>query len=145
MLIYDGYRAHLWLDVLDLFNRNNLFSYALPAHTSGKLQPLDTVLFSAFNNALNAVANACQPWTERTLPYMFHFCTLLKEAYLKAITFENIRASFRRAGIWPFNPMTVLNVPLSADSAEDAEIMSAEELEEAFEKKRSEFRNIVVV
>ena len=48
LLIYDVYRSHLSLIILELFERNNIIFYVLPAHTSGKTQPLDVVLFSAF-------------------------------------------------------------------------------------------------
>jgi len=45
------------LAVLELFQRHNVVVYALPAHTSGKTQPLDVVLFGAFKRALNNVMN----------------------------------------------------------------------------------------
>ena len=35
ILPYDAYRSHITLDVLELFNKNNIIVYALPAHTSG--------------------------------------------------------------------------------------------------------------
>ena len=36
LLIYDGNRANLSLEVLEIFANNNIVVYALPAHTSGK-------------------------------------------------------------------------------------------------------------
>ena len=53
LLIYDAYRSHITLNVLDLFHSNNVIVYALPAHTSRKTEPLDVVMFSPFKKALN--------------------------------------------------------------------------------------------
>eukprot|EP00171_Calliarthron_tuberculosum_P008123 IDg8123t1 len=50
---YDGYRSHMSLEVLQYFEKHNVAVYALPAHTSGKTQPCDVVLFSAFKARLN--------------------------------------------------------------------------------------------
>ena len=52
LLTYDAYRAHLSLRVLELFKDNGIIVYAIPARTSGKLQPCDVVLFAVFKAAL---------------------------------------------------------------------------------------------
>ena len=49
LLIYDGYRSHMSLSVLQLFAENNIVVYALPAHTSGKIQPLYVLSFAVSN------------------------------------------------------------------------------------------------
>ena len=46
LLLYDGYRSHMSLVVLELFRNNNFIAYALPTHTSGTTQPLDVGLTS---------------------------------------------------------------------------------------------------
>lgn len=43
----------MYLRVMDLFLENNSVVYALPAHTSAKLQPRDVVLFAVFNKYIN--------------------------------------------------------------------------------------------
>lgn len=45
LMIFDGYRSDMSLRVLELFNANGTIVYILPAHTSGKTQPLYFVLF----------------------------------------------------------------------------------------------------
>ena len=50
LLINDGDRAHLSLSILELFERNNVIVYVLPAHTPRKTQPFDVVLLSVFKN-----------------------------------------------------------------------------------------------
>lgn len=51
----DSKVPHLSIPVLQLFDRQNIIVYALPAHKSGKTQPLDVVVFSAFKEALRPV------------------------------------------------------------------------------------------
>ena len=45
LLILDGYRSHMSLAALETLDFNNAIVYALPAHTSGKTQPLDATIF----------------------------------------------------------------------------------------------------
>eukprot|EP00171_Calliarthron_tuberculosum_P001518 IDg1518t1 len=52
LLVYDAYRAHMSLRVLELLDANNIVAYALPAHTSAKTQPCDVVLFGAYKTRL---------------------------------------------------------------------------------------------
>lgn len=62
LLTYDSYRAHISLPVLDLFAVNINIVYDLPAHTSGKTQPLDANAFGVFKIALNnGVSTTVQP------------------------------------------------------------------------------------
>ena len=48
LLILDGYRSHMSVQTLHLYNAHRVILYALPAHTSGKTQPLDVTVFSPF-------------------------------------------------------------------------------------------------
>ena len=65
LLIYDGYRGHLSLAVLELFERNNISFYVLRDHTPGKTQPLDAVLFSVFESRfqnLRSLLSGFEAW-----------------------------------------------------------------------------------
>ena len=144
LLIYDGYRAHLSLDILELFYHNNIIVYALPAHTSGKLQPLDTVLFSVFKNSLNKACGRVSLVDQDKPLDIFDFCSLLREAYIDSFTVRNIRASFERAGTWPVNAKRLLNIPRPADDSPNCEIVSVEELEKALKDKEKDYRTRVL-
>lgn len=58
LLILDAYRAHISPPVPQLLRRNNVYAYALPAHTFGKTQPLDLVPFASFKNELKKILQA---------------------------------------------------------------------------------------
>ena len=53
LLIYDGYRSHMSLRVLEHLCDNNIVAYASPSHTSGRTQQCDTGVFKALKHALN--------------------------------------------------------------------------------------------
>ena len=73
LLTYDGYATHLPICAIDLFRGSRVVIYTLPAHTSGKMQPLDVVAFSTFKRELNiAIANAFNPHEVGKLD-MYHY------------------------------------------------------------------------
>jgi len=84
-------------------------------HTSGKLQPLDVVVFSAFKAALNkAITGVLKADATREFN-MFDYSSLLRAAYEKAFTRKNIQQSFRHCGLWPLDPSRILQAPLPKD------------------------------
>ena len=46
LLVYHAYRSHVSLKFMDLFIANIIIGYEIPAHTSGKEQPLDVDAFT---------------------------------------------------------------------------------------------------
>lgn len=68
LLIYDGYRAHLSLEVVEIFANNNIAMYALRAHTSGNTQPIQFCfpLSKTPRTAIVLISTACHAvvsWT----------------------------------------------------------------------------------
>ena len=53
LLVYDGYRSHMGLKVLEIFREGNVIAYALPSHPSGTKQLLDLHVFRSFKENLN--------------------------------------------------------------------------------------------
>lgn len=49
LLVYNEYSANISLTGFVILERNNVTTYVLPAHKSGKTQPMDVVVFSAAN------------------------------------------------------------------------------------------------
>lgn len=101
LLVYDAYRSHLSFAVLELFQQNNIVAYALPAHTSGKTQRLDVVLFGLFKPELREVLINAVSVHKFQLYTMFYSCCAMREAFVSTYTRANIKASFKRSGIWP--------------------------------------------
>lgn len=53
LLTYDAHRSHLSVAVLGILRKRGVLAYCLPAHTSGKTQPLDVGLYAPFKNYLD--------------------------------------------------------------------------------------------
>lgn len=144
LLIFDAYRSHMSLDVLQLFNDNGVVVYALPAHTSGKTQPLDVVAFAVFKNALNEALHTAASADKLDTLNTFDFCSLLKTAFDSAFSKSNIMASFRRSGIWPLDPNKLLRVPRPASGQELTRVLGVGELKALLEEKLGRARRGVL-
>ena len=140
LLVYDAYRSHISLEVLGVFKNHGIEIYALPAHTSGKTQPLDVVLFSVFKNALNDAVSNCSGFKDERKLVLFDLCGIMKHAYHVAFTRTNITSGFRRAGLWPVDSSKLLNVERPANGTSSATFLTLEELQTAYEAKRIQLR-----
>lgn len=86
LLTYDAYRSRITLAVLDLFKDSNIIFYALPAHTSGKLKPLDVVIFSSFKKALNDAIHLSCTEKNTDIFIIYEFCRMLNYAHRTSFT-----------------------------------------------------------
>jgi hypothetical protein len=51
VLIYDGFRTHETVEILEFYFENNILLCHLPSYTSYKLQPYNIVLFALLKAA----------------------------------------------------------------------------------------------
>lgn len=110
LLSYDGYRSHIALRVLDLFRDNEVVLYALPAHTSGKTQPLDASLFGTFKVNFNETINECSTIDTIETYRDYDFVKMLRYAFYATFTRTNVMETFEKAMIWPVNPAKLMSV-----------------------------------
>jgi len=111
LLILDGFGCHVNDEhSLQILFDNHVFVMALPAHTSAAFQPLDVANFGplkAYNRRKVAEKLHIQPGKFLTREeFPLHIATPLALALSK----ENIKAGFRRAGIWPLDPSLHLRI-----------------------------------
>ena len=103
LLILDGHKAHLTLDVLTKVRRNQIDMFTIPSHTSHGLQPLDVACFKSFKVASRAHK---QTWNVRNHGSKVRkqdLASSMSLALKKALTSASIRARFKGSGIWPLN------------------------------------------
>ena len=103
LLILDGHNSHVTLEVVKISMASGLDIVSLPSHTSHALQPLDIACFKPFKTAFRQIRDA---WCLRNknLPVGKQtLCEWTSTALKRALTASNIRAGFRRAGIWPLD------------------------------------------
>ena len=138
LLVLDGHKAHLTLEVVQKAKTNGIDMLTLPSHTSYGLQPLDIACFKPFKVAFRAYKNA---WCKRNPGVKVRKEDLASWVSLglkKALTPTNIKVGFRGTGIWPIN-LEAMNSKMgpsesflprsSAEVAQDVEI-EAEIIEE---------------
>ena len=103
LLILDGHKSHVSLEVVEKARRKGLDMITLPSHTSHGLQPLDVSCFGlvkqhfrAFRNAWN-IQHPTKACKKETLAQWMSL------ALQKGLTTSNIRNGFKACGIWPLN------------------------------------------
>lgn len=104
LLILDGHGSHKTLEVLEYTKQHGIILFCLPAHCTHKLQPLDV----GFYNPLQTYYNGeLKKWLRnnpgRVITH-FQVAKLFNKAYLQSATTSNAVNSFRKCGIYPFNP-----------------------------------------
>eukprot|EP00171_Calliarthron_tuberculosum_P002526 IDg2526t1 len=144
LLTYDAYRSHMTLRALELFEKNNVQVYALPAHTSGKTQPCDVVLFGVFKRRLNEAVQLAGSADNADQVDAFAFCAMMRFAFYKAFTRQNIQASFTRAGLWPLDATRLLSVPRPRSASNVAETIAVDALQMLYEQKREAVRTSIL-
>ena len=107
LLLVDGHKSHMTLELVDLARENNVILFCLPPHTTHALQPLDVSVFKAlkahFSRSLRAVCFTRKDFmvTKRD------FARVVKEPFELAFSMTNIKNGFAKCGIFPFNPDAV--------------------------------------
>ena len=108
LLIVDGHESHNSHKFHKYCKEHKIIVLCMPQHSSHLLQPLDVGCLSplkrAYGNEINGWARYSTHQVKKTT-----FLPAFKTAFNKAITKENILASFRGAGLVPHDPERVLS------------------------------------
>ncbi|XP_026331553.1 uncharacterized protein LOC113238919 [Hyposmocoma kahamanoa] len=103
ILIMDNHESHLSIEVLDLAKESGVTLLTLHPHTSAKLQPLDVGIYAQFKTFY---ASAMESWMMRNPGHpvtIYDVGSLIGQAFEKSMTPVNIRKSFMKTGIYPFD------------------------------------------
>ena len=103
LLVLDGHKAHLTLEVVTKAKRNGVDMLILPSHTSHGLQPLDVACFKPFKVAFRAYKNLWNKEHHGMRVTKENLANWISLALRKALSPTNIQSGFRGAGIWPLN------------------------------------------
>ena len=121
--------------MIGVFRRQGIEFYALPAHTSGKNQHLDVVLFSVFNNYLNDAMSNCSGFNDDIKLVIFDLCGIMKQVYERAFTRANITFRFKQTGLWPVDFYSLLGVNRPSDGTSNAKCLTVDHLKDAYGSK----------
>lgn len=107
LLLYDGHKSHISGPLIEWAREQHIILFVLPAHSSHLTQPLDVGCFGPFKQAYY---QECAEYMRKHVGQVitrYAICSLACTAYIKTLTPSNIMGSFRRTGIWPFNPTKI--------------------------------------
>ena len=107
ILINDGFTTHETVEVLTFCFANNIILCRLPSHTSHKLQPCDVGVFGPLKTAYREQVDLLYRRGATAIGKQ-DFTRLYSQARDTAFTPRNIRSSWAKAGLFPFNPSKVL-------------------------------------
>ena len=135
LLLIDGHKSHMGLDLVDLCRENNVILFCLPPHTTHALQPLDVSEFKSlkdhFSKSVRSITFAKQFFivTKRD------FARIIKSPFERAFSIPNVKAGFAKCGIYPFNrdavpvnkriPSTLHDSPLSVSSGSSSDLVTS--------------------
>lgn len=117
ILIYDGHRSHVNLQVINWAKANNVILMVLPAHTSHVLQPLDVGCFGPLQRIYNSECQKFLRNNPASKITRYNICSLVCPAYASALSVVNLRSAFKRSGIYPFNPAVITDLQLAPSKA----------------------------
>jgi DNA-binding Lrp family transcriptional regulator len=107
LLILDGHESHHSVDFERYCEENQIITLCMPPHSSHLLQPLDVGYFSllkkAYGREIEHLIRCSITHVSKT-----EFFPAFYAAYQATMTEQNIRSSFRGAGLVPLDPESVV-------------------------------------
>jgi DDE superfamily endonuclease len=110
ILILDNHNSHIIGEFQYYCLKHDIHPLYLPAHASHKLQPLDVGPFSPLSATYERLVQNYTPTGFATLNQVV-FMKLYTQARQITLIERNIRARWKRAGIWPLNKQKLLDDP----------------------------------
>ena len=102
--IYDGHSTHVNPSKIEWAQSNRIILFVLPAHHSHILQPLDVGCFGPLQRIYNVKAQKFLREHPGEIITRNEVGQLASSAYILALSATNLMSSFRKTGIYPFNP-----------------------------------------
>jgi hypothetical protein len=102
LLLVDGHNSHYSLGFLDFACAHCIHILCYPAHGTHVYQGLDVVIFGPLKLYWTQEKDA---WLRKTGQKVdkTNFLQIYGAAHIRALTPTNIKATFRKTGVWPFN------------------------------------------
>ena len=107
LLLFDGHGSHLTWQFLDLCEQWNIVPFVFPPHTTHIIQPLDGSPFRALKERFREKNNTIAQWggDPKDTGFFFREITGIRQQAMKSRT---IRKVFADRGIYPFNPVPII-------------------------------------
>ncbi|CAC5414122.1 unnamed protein product [Mytilus coruscus] len=106
LLLLDGHKSHVAVDIIEWAQQHHIIIHVLPAHTSHILQPLDVGCYGPLQRIYD---NECHKTMRQNSSVItrYNICELACKAYQKALSPENLQSAFRKTGIFPLDKSVI--------------------------------------
>jgi DDE superfamily endonuclease len=108
LLLLDGHGSHVSVEFMKIAWENNVYLFYLIPHSSHVLQPLDLSCFSVLKSRYRRQIALLASLSDSTPIKKAQFLEFYHKARTEGLTEPNIRAGWKTAGIYPWNPQKVL-------------------------------------
>lgn len=108
LLLVDGHSSHYDPDSIRFARGQSIIIFCLPPHTTHEAQPLDVSFFSPLKKNWGHVCHDFIQSCPGRMITKFNFSELFSKAWLRTCLPEIICSGFKKAGIIPFNPDTLI-------------------------------------
>ncbi|CAA7271085.1 unnamed protein product [Cyclocybe aegerita] len=106
LLLVDGHNSHYTVAFLLYAREHLILVICYPSHTTHIYQGLDVVIFAVLKRCIGEERDG---WLRKYGIAMDkkNFLEIYSRAHVRALTEDNVKAAFRKTGVWPFNPDVV--------------------------------------
>ncbi|XP_053386768.1 uncharacterized protein LOC128550861 [Mercenaria mercenaria] len=126
LLLFDGHRSHVNLNLIEWARNQHIILYVLPAHTSHVLQPIDVGCFGPYERIFNELSHRYMREHCGQSITKYNICSIGCAAYTSGLSVANLQSAFQKSGVYPFNPDAV-----DCSNFKVAEVQEQENLEDA--------------
>lgn len=113
VMFFDGHFSHLSIALIKQARSLGIHLSCLPPNTTHILQPLDVGVFGPVKAAWRKILKEYKLRTRAANVTKDLFPSLIKELWQMSVKPDHLRAAFKSAGLFPFNPDAVSSERLS--------------------------------
>lgn len=118
LLMLDSHISHCSVAVIQSARAHNVILLALPPHTTHICQPLDVAVYKSLKTNLSKTVKLGQALRGNLWIAKHHVPRVLKKPFEDSMSMTNIKAGFRKCGIFPFDPNAIDKRQLIRTNAE---------------------------
>ena len=108
LLLIDGHKSHYNPDTIRLAAKEQVILFTLPPNTTHLCQPLDRSCFGPLKVAWREASHQFMSDNPGKVISRYSFSKIFNQAWMKAMTSQNIVSGFRVTGICPFDHTVLL-------------------------------------
>jgi hypothetical protein len=105
-LLVDGHNSHYTVSFLHYACEHNIEILCYPSHCTHIYQGLDVVIFSQLKKYWQEERDA-EEREHRQRVSKSNFLSVYARAHIRALTPDNVKAAFKKTGVYPFDPSVI--------------------------------------